>query len=447
MVSAATRRKKRERGNRVANDIEDGRRFSAAEKKLIGTSLGPKVPNSVLFQVDRKGHEKVDLKTSSVFKSREGRLEAKRAARANPRPRKSEFAAEAPGDMDVDAEISVPTHGKKKKRDTGLVDDQILRKRFLKGSKEDKETGDNSGKPLNSDGEDDVWTSKLAEQVQSQISDRRRRLVKKASRRLRRAPAVIYPDAGISVNPAYEHHQDKLGEAVAAVISEQDNDRWNDQMLSYDPAILEESRAGEFGDTGMKTADIEDLPDEDDDLITTKNPVPERKTRKERNKEKRKRELASNIRKKRRDARQTADILNLDAIAVEAQAEADKLNGVTKKRLRRQHVHVVRRPTRPVRKRIAGRRVRTEAVAEPFALSEELSENMRSVQLPMNNPMLQERLLSFERRGMVEPPKVISTEIWRMEQERRRKENTDTRKRKGKHSKSDISYWKEKSRK
>lgn len=457
MVSAATRRKKKERENRVAKDIEDARRFAAAEEKIIGVKLGPKVPNAVLFQVDRKGFSEVASSKTPGFTSRQEWLDAKRAARAKPRARKSELAAEAQNDMEVDGEIVVPSHGKGKKRDAGLVDDQILRKRFLNKKDDDNgSTNEGSKKRFGTASHGDVWSSELVEQVQSQITDRRRELVKKVSRRLRRAPAILFPDAGVSVNPSYEHHQDKLGEAVASIVSEKDREQWDEKMLSYDPSILTESREGEFGDTGMKT-DADDQTAQnlganpsdnvEEPSCNARNPIPERKTRRERNKEIRKREMESNIRKKRREARQALDISKLKTIVDEAQEEADKMNGVTKKRLRRQHVRVPLRPNRPVRKRIAGRRVRTEGVAEPVALSEELSDNFRSVQLPMTNPMLQERLLSFERRGMVEPPKVIETDLWRMEQEKRQRENKDTRRRKGKHSTSNISYWKEKSRK
>lgn len=459
MVSAATRRKKRERENRVAKHIEDGRRLAAAEEKIIGTKLGPKVPNAVLFQVDRKGLGDSDGTKTSVFKSRQERLDAKRAARAKPRPRKSELAAEAPNGMDVDTEIARPAHGKKKKREAGLVDDQILRKHFLnKENAESRKADEKLGKASGIDEYGDVWESELVEQVQSQITDRRRYLIKKVSRRLRRAPAVLFPDAGVSVNPSYGHHQDKLGEAVAAIVSEKDRMKWDEKLLSYDPAILTEGREGEFGDTGMKTdvgvttGQEENeksavASTEDESTHTLNNSVPERKTRRERNKEKRKREMESNIRKKRRESRQALDISQLETIVDEAREEADKINGVTKRKLRRQHVRVPLRPNRPVRKRIAGRRVRTEASSEPVALSEELSENFRSVQLPITNPVIQERFLSFERRGMVEPPKVVATDLWRMEQEKRRLENKDPRKRKGKHSTSNISYWKEKSRK
>lgn len=456
MVSAATKRKKRDRQNQVAKAVEEGRRLAAIEQKVLGTQVAPSVPDALLFQIDRKGLNKQQAQERREKIDRLARLEAKRAARANPPPRKSELGADAPDNMQVDVENPLPVHGRKKKRVAGLVEDQILRKHFAAPSDTHHSKLTQPKNPHPEKCEGDVWTSDLAETVKSQISDQRRRLVRKVTRRMRRAPAVIYPDAGVSVNPSYEHHQDKLGEAVAAIISKEDRDRWDEQKLSFDPAILNESRAEEFGDTGMKTdmqldnasneKDVFSAVDNGDDTApVVKNIAPERKTRQEKNKEARKREMESNIRKKRREARQEADISNLSSILEEAKDEADKINGVTKKRIQAQRIRVPLRPNKPIKKRIGGRRVRCEANAELVSLSEDLSKNFRSVQLPLTNPMLHERMLSFERRGMVEPPKVLATEMWRMEQERRQKERKDTRKRKGKHSTSDISYWKEKS--
>lgn len=65
----------------------------------------------------------------------------------------------------------------------------------------------------------------------------------------------------------------------------------------------------------------------------------------------------------------------------------------------------------------------------------------------MNNPLVKNHLLNFEGRGMVESNRVLMKEMGGVRQEQKQGELRDDAKRKRKHSKSDISHWKQKSRK
>lgn len=456
MVSAATKRKRRERQNRTAEAIEQSRQDVETEQRALGTAISENVPNVALFQEDRKGAKKEALAEKYAQDGREQRLAWRRARRQIPTVRRSEMAAEATVPMEA-----VKFAGGKKKRDIASVEKAILKKR--KFDKPEGHIGNRSAKLRAAKrfvtGKEDVWTSETAVQVDKEISQSRKELVRKMTRRLRNSYAIVYPDAGLSVNPSYEHHQDKLGEALAKTVMEEDRKKWNEKKLSFDPAILKESEENVDALTGMRidslneekdsgSANAPAVDDEGEESDDGNKAVPERKTRSERNKEARKREMVSQIAKKRKDQRRREDLMKIEEVAQEALEEANKRNGVTKKLLKKQRVSAPgKKKDRPVFMRIAGQRVRKESVAEPFVLSEDLSESLRGVRVPNGNPLMTDRMLSFERRGMLEPPKVIPKELWRIEQERRQDELRDKTKRRGKHSRSNISYWKEKSKK
>lgn len=448
MVSAITKRKRRERQNRTAAAIEEARAEAHAEQRALGTNVTTKVPNAALFLEDRKGGAKAQLEQKFRLDEVAQRAEMRKARRANPPARKSERAAHASEDM---KDVNVP--GRKMKRDIATVEKHLLETR--KFDKPEGHVGNVSAlarkAKVHTDGREDVWNSAVSEAVNAEITDSRKQMVRKLTRRMRRAPAIIYPDAGLSVNPSYEHHQDKLGEALAKIVAEEDRQTMVNKKLSFDKSLLEPVEGVEQV-TGMQAELVGDQDGEVDDdmgvgeIDAVSNGVPERKTRMQRNKESRKREMQSNITKKKVAARRASDFLKLDAIVEDAQDEADKKNGVTKRMLKSNRVRGPGRKERPIVRRIAKQRVRTESTVDPIFLSKEIGDSLRSVQMPPSNPMLKDRMLSFERRGMVEPPKVLPKEMWRMRQEKRQEERRDKRKRKGKHSKSNVSFWKERSR-
>lgn len=450
MVSAAVKRKRRERQNRTASAIEQSRHNAEVEQETLGAVISSTVPNAALFQEDRKGVTKKALEQKYTQDARRQRLEAKRAWRAGPKTRRSEIGAESSEPMK-----GISFDGGKKKR-IAPVERAILKKRTFdrpKGHVGNRMALLQAAKrhaPRN----EDMWTDNTAKEVEMVRAKSRTAFVRRSTRKQRRAHAVLYPDAGLSVNPSYEHHQDHLGEALARIVAEEDDERLIKQQLSFDRSLLHESTEGIDTITGMKidqpgdkdkTKNADVGSDNDDDVVNK--PIPERKTRTERNKETRKRSLASQIRKKRADERRAVEFKNFDKILEDAIEESDKINGITKKRLKRQHVSVPnRKHNRPVIRKIAGQRVRNEVAALPTALSTEISGSLRSFKVPDASALLNDRVLSFERRGMVEPPSVLPIELRSMELRRRQNENRDRTKRRGKHSKSNITYWKEKSK-
>lgn len=474
MVSSATKRRRQKRANETAAAIEESKRDASIEKKLLGVQVDSKAPDTSLFQLDRGGENKAALKQKTSKDAHAEKLLLRRARRGDSasralvksKVRKSErFASKNDEGQSMDG-LTYPEGSLKKSRGIGIVEKTILKKRTFDPDIHREKKKKDMERVKNKPGTHDIWMSDIKKEVDEKITDSRKNFVKNTRRRHRRAKAVIFPDAGSSINPSYEHHQDKLGVALAKIVAEEERERIIDQKLSFDPEMFK-NESNIDSETGMKidandestnakNDDGENGDDDDDggdddnndnnDIIAKS--VPERKTKSQRNKERRKRELESAIAKKRRNEKQAADFDKLEELVEEAQEEADKVNGVTKRELRKQHVPVPNRNRhRPVFFKIAGQRVRKESDNEHVALSDELADNLRSVKVAPNNPLLKDRLLSFERRGMVESNKVLTKETWRVRQEQKQDELRDKTKRKGKHSRSDISYWKEKSRK
>lgn len=440
MVSAATKRRRRERGNRVAAAIEDARMEISAEQKTLGTAVTPDVPDAKLFTLDRKGSSKTDVQQELNRQAAEQRRVSKRSRRENPKMRRSEAAL-----MRVDAGIT-KTKAERKKKEVGNVDMEILAKK--KFDKPRGHVGNISERirlaKIHKDGKEDVWVGEMSRLVAQEVGLNRKRLTDKMNAAQRKAAAVIHPAPGLSINPIHEDHQDKLGEALAKIVKKDDEDTWDREKMKYDPALLEESKEGEVGDTGMKvdTDNDNDQESEDEEEVITQKVIPERKTRAQRNKEARKREMASNIAKKRTHARRAKEFERIELIAEEAKRLAEKLSGEKKLRKLRQKPALQKRVDQPVVRKIAGQKVRNESDFEPVALSSELSEAMRNVKIPIAHPMLRDRFLSFERRGLIEPPEVLPNELWRMEQEKRQDLLRDKRKRKGRGSASNLTFWK-----
>lgn len=438
MVSAGTKRKRRERGNRVAAAVEDGRAKSAAEQRRLGTVVTSEVPNESLFVEDRKGKTKEALEKEFLEQAAEQRRAAKRARRAGPKPRKSEAAISR-------AEETNRSAPGKKKKGFATVDMEILAKR--KFDKPRGHVGNMSEvvrqKKIYNDGKEDVWMGKTAEIVAKEIGLNRRRIAEKMNTAHRTAPSVIHPSDGLSVNPTHADHQDKLGEALAKIVERDDEQTWAEEKMKFDPKILNEPREGEVADTGMNM-DIQsdDSSDETEQPRFVKGVTGERKTRTQKHKEARKRAMASNIAKKKAKARRQLDLENIEKVSQEAQAASDKLSGMEKLRRLQENPPLPKKSDDPIFTKLAGQKVRNETASEPVPLSTELSECMRSVKMPVANPLLRDRFLSFERRGLIAPPKVLPKELWRMEQAKQQEALKDRRKRKGRGSRSNLTFWK-----
>ncbi|KAI0560787.1 Ribosome biogenesis protein Nop53/GLTSCR2 [Gracilaria domingensis] len=450
MARTGTKRKRKEREGRTAAEVEQGKRQSATEQKLLGTSVTKDVADESIFTIDRKGESKDALDKQFRGQALHQRRAAKRARRQAPKERKSE-AGVRPLQT---GEEKVKFVGKKKKVGVGLVEKQIMAKR--KFDKPEGHVGNRSAvvrEMLQKKGEKaDVWsTAQEAEDQdagtelfeQKGIAQRRKVLEEKVHSVHRAAQPIIHPDSGLSVNPSHSDHQDALGEAVASIVRKDDDKRWDEKKMSYDPAILLESTEGEVADTGMKLDDnmSESDSESEPDAVATKQGAPERKTRAQRNKESRKRVMAANIARKKADSKQARDIENIVSLTSQAEEEADKLNGITKQRMLEENPPLPAETDAPVLRRIAGETVRNEKVCNPVALSTELSESMRNVKMPKANALVRDRFLSFERRGFIAPPKVLPKEMRRMARDKLREERKERRRRKGRGSASDLTFW------
>lgn len=441
MVSNATKRRRRERANRSAMEVEDRRNQAMAEKDTLGTVIGPDAPDAKLFSVDRQKTSHKDVQQELQAQAAEQKRDAKRSRRGKKKVRRSEAAI-------YRDDTAIAKHNKgKKRKGVGQVEKDILMKRRFdkpKGHVGNISEGIRAAK-VYIDGKEDVWMGDMSKTVKKEIGSKRKHLVNKMNIEQRSAASVVPPSAGLSVNPRHEDHQDKLGEALSKIMKEDDEKNWALAKMRYDPLLREESREGDVGDTGMKVDDEESSetePLEDEEMERVAKAIPERKTRSQRNKEARKREMQRNIRKKRRNEKQALDFINIEAVAQEAIRLADKVSGEEKLRKLKENPPPPKPTDAPVTGKIAGQIVRNEAALEPYCLSAELSEAMRNIEMPVANPMMRDRFLSFERRGLIAPPKVLPKEVWRMEQAKRQEQLKDRRKRKGRGSASKLTFWK-----
>eukprot|EP00178_Gracilaria_changii_P025445 TRINITY_DN78382_c0_g1_i1.p1 TRINITY_DN78382_c0_g1~~TRINITY_DN78382_c0_g1_i1.p1 ORF type:complete len:495 (-),score=104.26 TRINITY_DN78382_c0_g1_i1:1217-2599(-) len=452
MAKTGTKRKRKQRESRTAAEVEHAKRIAATEQKLLGTRVTKETASESIFKIDRKGESKEALNEQFRGQALVQRRATKRARREAPRPRKSESGVRMP-----EAEAKDITFvGRKKKVGVGLVEKQILARR--KFDKPEGHIGNRSAvvrEMLQKKGEkEDVWESSDgvdAQEVESDVFEkkgiavRRRRLEEKMHSQHRSAARIIQPDSGMSVNPTHCDHQDMLGEALASIVQKDDEKRWDEKKMSYDPALLLESTEGEVADTGMKidnnSSDSELESEAGNDEVFMSQGAPERKTRAQRNKESRKRVMAANIARKRADAKQARDFENLAQLTQQAQEEADKVNGVVKQRRLQDNAALPAEVDAPVLHRIGGERVRSEKVCNPVTLSTELSESMRKVKMPKANALARDRFLSFERRGFIAPPRALSKEVRRMARDKLREERKERRRRKGRGSASNLTFW------
>lgn len=435
----------------MAGQVEDGKRAVANEKKLLGTAITKDTADHSLFTIDRQGKSKDSLSKQFNGQALQQRRAAKRARRYAPKERKSEAAIRA---VDTSTSNALITE-KKRKEKVPCVDQRILAKR--KFDKPEGHIGNRSAVVRamlqNKGKKDDLWETKAGTHEQDDqgflsenkaVANKRRKVEEAVHAVHRSAPRIVHPDSGLSINPTHSDHQDVLGEVLAEIVRKDDDERWHEKKMSYDPALLEESTEGVIADIGMKVDNqSEHSEDESDDEVLLKHQgAPERKTRAQRNKEARKRVMAANIAKKKAALKQNEDFENIDEIKRTVETEADKINGIAKERRLAETPKQDLGRNAPVLTKVAGVKVRGEKAGIPVTLSTELSESMRKVKMPTSNALARDRFLSFERRGFIVPPKVLPKEIRRMARDKLREERKDRRRRKGRGAASDLTFWK-----
>lgn len=422
-------RRRHQKENATVDAVLDGAAKAAAEERALGTAVSAKTDNASLFVMDRTAVPKSEVK-EQVRKQTLADLREKRRER----PNRAELSLE--NKTKVSAVLPhIP--GRKKQHEVGGVESALLGKRSFKRRKR---------APKAPGFRMDVWGADVASAEPTKKSGERMRIEKKMNAAVRSSKSVLKPGDGLSVNPAYEAHQDALGEATAGIMNEKLDDQIAKKKMSFDPAILkvceeEERKFAEEEAKADKDMEVEESSDEGEMLMRK---LPERKTRTMRNREKRRK--ASDIKRGFKIARRRMrrDLENLEAIAEEAVREADKINGETKRRELEANPPLPRAEGAPLHKEIAKEKVRTEAKSVPVPLSDDLSMNMRNVKMPQSNSVLRDRFLSFERRGIVEPTGVLKKEARQAAQAKRAHELRERRPRKNfRGSRSNISYWRQ----
>ncbi len=422
-------RRRHAKENATANAVLDGAAKAAAQERVLGTQVTASVPNESLFVVDRSRISKAEVQSEIRAQAKAEDRERRRS-----RPNRAELTLTNATRL---APVPVNVPGRKKKRGVAGVALSLIEKRSFKSRKP---------APKAPGFRMDVWATDLAATVASEKSGERRRIERKMNAAVRAAKPVLKPSDGLSVNPAFEAHQDTLGEAVAGILDEQLDKELAKKKMSFDRRIVEvcaeeERKAAEEEEKEDVMEDgVEEEREEEEVLPRT---VPQRKSRTMRNREKRRK--ASDYRRDLKIARHRMryDLEHLESIAEEAIREADKLNGETKRRMLEANPPVAPGEEEPLHKEIAKEKVRTEAQSVPVPLSEDLSTNMRTVKMPQSNSVLRDRFLSFERRGIVEPTGVLKKEKKQAEQEKRAHELRDRPRKNKRGSRSKISYWRQ----
>lgn len=413
-------RRRHARENATVAAVLDGVAQAGAEERAIGVAVNAKAPDAALFTVDRGGLNKEEL-TQELRAKTKASLKEKRL---------SNLRSEAGLDnKSRKGAVPITVPGRKKRKQVGSVDLGLLEKRTFKR---------NTKKPAQRNGfNHDVWDTSLATEMSKSKSENRKRIESKCNAKFRSAVSLLKPDDGMSVNPAFVAHQDALGEAVAGLMDKKFSEQLVRKQLAYDKNVIRELERRETMDVGE-----EDVASEVETELVRKL-MPERKSRFERNRERRRREADNNKRRKIERTRMRYDLDNLEKIAQEAIREADKLNGETKKRDLETNPPVKCGDDAPLLKHVAMERVRTEKHAKTVPLSDDLAPNMRGLAMPVGNSLIKERYLSFERRGFVEPPTVLKKEAKQAERERRANMFREKKRKNKRGSASNISYWRQ----
>jgi Nop53 (60S ribosomal biogenesis) len=290
---------------------------------------------------------------------------------------------------------------------------------------------------------EDVWGSELAVEVQAAKSKVRKSVEARLHAPVRASVSILAPDNGISINPLDELHQDALGMAVAAQYDRLDNAEWAKAAITPKPSVLLEpdihvadDQSDENGDGGEEVGG---------DMLVFAG-APERKSRSERNRAARRRQAEAQQVRRRARVNQAKQIDNIEELCAMADVEVRKLEGgeaAARRRRAQKLASLNRDPTRaaPRVRKLAGVRVPTENAVSSVPLSSDLAKNLRAVVMPKTNPLMRDRFLSLQRRGFIEPPPAIAKERAQARKDRVREEQRDKLIRKGRGSRSNLTYW------
>eukprot|EP00173_Palmaria_palmata_P002444 Plantae.Rhodophyta-Palmaria_palmata.ctg2580.p1 GENE.Plantae.Rhodophyta-Palmaria_palmata.ctg2580~~Plantae.Rhodophyta-Palmaria_palmata.ctg2580.p1 ORF type:complete len:304 (+),score=92.09 Plantae.Rhodophyta-Palmaria_palmata.ctg2580:81-914(+) len=262
--------------------------------------------------------------------------------------------------------------------------------------------------------------------------------------------AVLRPDDGLSVNPMLEAHQDALGEAVGEEIARRDEARWDEERMKFDPKVLLDKPLHVAQDGSEDEV-------EDGSAVNGDNAVEqgsrkfgkERLTRRDKSKASRKRSFEA-LRVRRATAAKIAEQLeDLEKVDAEAAKESEHRDGADAEAEKKMQLAAIEADgedaaaAKPLHKSLGGVQVPTERDLNKTAvpLSGDLSTELRSVGMSRVNPLVRDRFLAFQRRGLIEPPKVIMKERKQAVKDRIREEQRDKMVRKGRGSRSNMTYW------
>lgn len=402
-------RRRHAREDAIATAILDAKAAAGEQERALGMVVDT-APNEALFTIDRA---RIDKKAME----QDMRAKQKEASKA-----KSSvvFRGETPAENTTKVKPVVANiPGQKKAPPHGTLEKRLLERKTFKKRKQPARTAMFTR---------DLWTESAPK------SEGRQRVEKACNKAVRAAKVVLTPNDGDSVNPAFEAHQDALGEAVAGILQKTAEKEEARRQMAVDFSKLPAEKDDE-GDVTMD-ADAEEKEDEEQELV--KKTRPERKSRVERNRERRRKHEVSNRERKIAKKRHNEDYKRIDQIAQIAAEEADKLN--------REKVNDNDNDNdadAPLMRNVAKERVRTERNVAAVPLSEDLDSQLRNVAMSSSCTALTERYFSLERRGMVEPPSVRRREARQAENERRAALLRDKPRKNRRGSRSKISYWRQ----
>lgn len=429
------------------------KRARIARDTALAPPRGEARDGGQLFVVDRTKATKEVLAGQNA---KDARAEKRRMRRGIVKVRKSEYAASTKGDDGKRDRAGAIAGKKKKKFDIAGVDMELLQNRKFVGPEERKRRNIDDAKKLKLD--EDVWESDLVANVGAAKSKVRKNVEVKLNRPVRDTAALLRPDDGESVNPMLEAHQDALGEAVGMEIARVDKIKWEEKALRFDPKILldkplhvAEDFSDDNDDIGDKTGNAnagsgDHMTDSEIEIVVSKLSQV-RRTRRDKNRASRRRTHEALRVRKATHSKIAQQIVDLDRLAAEADVEARKLQGAqAEAALLIENAALVAdgvdaAAARPMHKALGGVRVPTEKDFKAVPLSDDLSSNLRSVGMPVANPLVRDRFLAYQRRGFIEPPMVILKEKKQARKDKIREDQRDRMIRKGRGSRSNMTYW------
>lgn len=401
-----------------------------------------------LFVVDRTKATKEVLAGQNA---KDARAEKRRMRRGIVKIRKSEYAAVAEGDGGKRSQAGAIAGKKKKKFAFAGVDLGLLENRKFVGPAERARKNILEAEKMKVSR--DVWSGELAVEVDASKSKERKNIECQFVRPVRATAALLRPDDGESVNPMLEAHQDALGEAVGMEISRVDKLKWEQRAIRFDPKILlEKPLHVASDDDDVDSSEEATVPeanrvtDAETEVIVHKLDRP-RRTRRDKNRANRRRTQEALRVRKATHAKISEQIDQLDKLSAEADAEALKLQGADAKAAQAVEQAALAADgkdaaaARPTHKALGGVRVPTEKDLNAVPLSDDLSSNLRSVGMPVSNPVVRDRFLAYQRRGFIEPPAVTLKEKKQAKKDKIREEQRDRMIRKGRGSRSNMTYW------